>query len=257
MLMVSCNSSRNVREQDPVNNKQTLQKNDEMYHYSIWWAFVNLVFDGTLKAIDLKSKGDIALGSYNGLDGELVMVDGNLYHVGENGTVRMAEDDELICYTNATWFDVDKEYELSGPLGYDSLRADLKSKFPSLNQFYGMKIHGEFDYMKCGGVPKQEKPYETGLDELLPARPVFEREDVAGTMVGFYCPDFIGNINVAGFHFHFISDDGTFGGHVMEFDGRNFSIGMDFITQYTFVLPETSEYLQKDSFEKEFQYGTR
>jgi acetolactate decarboxylase len=257
LFLVSCKSSPGDNDQHTENLAQSSVKSDAFYHYSIWWAFVNLVFDGTLTSAELKEKGDIALGSYNGLDGELVMVDGNLYHIGEDGSVRFAEDEEMICYTNATWFDVDKQFTLSGPMGYDSLRSDLRSSFPSPNQFYGIKIHGKFEYMKCGGVPKQEKPYTTGLDVLLPARPVFEKENVSGTMVGFYCPDFIGNINVAGFHFHFISDDAEFGGHVMEFEGRDLQVELDFMTEYTFVLPETPEYLQSGAFEKEFQYGTK
>jgi acetolactate decarboxylase len=257
LFLVSCNPSPRDNDQNRENLVEPNAKSDAFYHYSIWWAFVNLVFDGTLKAGELKKKGDIALGSYNALVGELVMVDGILYRIAGDGSVHVAEDEELICYANATWFDVDKKYSLPGPLGYDSLRSDLRLNFPSLNQFYGIKIHGEFQYMKCGGVPEQEKPYTMGLDELLPARPVFEGQDIAGTMVGFYCPDFIGNINVAGFHFHFISDDASFGGHVMEFDGRDLKVELDFITQYTFVLPETPEYLKKGTFEKEFQYGTK
>lgn len=257
VCLISCSPSPGDNVMSSGIPAKPTAKSDAFYHYSIWWAFVNLVFDGTLTAAELKEKGDIALGSYNGLDGELVMLDGNLYHVAGDGTVRLAEDEELICYTNATWFDADKQYAISGSMGYDSLRADLRSNFPSSNQFYGIKIHGKFDYMKCGGVPKQEKPYTTGLDVLLPDRPVFEKDNVSGTMVGFYCPDYIGNINVAGFHFHFISDDAAFGGHVMEFAGRDLQVGLDFITEYNFVLPETTEFLQGGKFEKEFQYNTK
>jgi len=257
LLITACQPSINKDTTTSDDATYNTQKSDSFYHYSIWWALVNLVYDGTLTAGELKEKGDIALGSYNGLDGELVMTDGKLFRIAEDGAVYEAENEELICYANATWFDMDKSYEIVGPIIYDSLRSDISSNFPSPNQFYGLRVHGDFTYMKCGGVPKQEKPYELGLDVLLPNRPVYERENVTGTMVGFYCPDFIGNINVTGFHFHFISDDATFGGHVLEFEAQKLQVGMDFITEYTFILPETPEYLQKETFDKEFQYGTK
>ena len=257
LVVTACKPTGNENIAVSTDTSDFDEKSDAFYHYSIWWAFVNLVFDGTLTAKELKTKGDIALGSYNALEGELVMLDGKLYRVAEDGTVYEANDDEMICYANAIWFDADKSYELDRGLNYDSLRSNLNDNLPSLNQFYGFKIHGEFADMTCGGVPRQQKPYTKGLDELLPARPVFNKQNVSGTMVGFFCPEFIGNINVAGFHLHFISDDATFGGHVLDFNARKLLVEMDFITEYTFVLPETPEFLQKGTFEREFQYGTK
>ncbi len=235
---------------------QPEEKSDMLYHYSIWYAFVNLVFDGNLTAKDLRSKGDIALGSYNGLNGELVMVDGKLYQILEDGTVQEPSDEEKICYTNATFFNKDQSYMINETTNYDGLRESINQYLPSLNRFYAFRIHGTFDYMKCGGVPPQGKPYETGLDELLPGRPVFEKSDVEGTMVGFFCPDYIGQINVAGYHLHFVSDDASFGGHVMDFNTDNLEVGIDHIDEYKFVLIDSEEFLEGD-FEKEFQYGKK
>jgi acetolactate decarboxylase len=72
-------------------------------------------------------------------------------------------------------------------------------------------------------------------------------------MVGFYCPEFIGNINVAGFHFHFVSEDETFAGHVMEFEAENLTLEYDKMHEYQFVLPQTEAY-DNVGFDKEFQY---
>ena len=253
--LITCNNSNEGLEHTAAVN-QVAEKSEGLYHYSIWWAFVNRIFDGTLTANELKQKGDIALGSYNSLSGELVMLDGNLYKVTEDGVVHKAIDNDSICYANATWFKDDKSYDLNEETNYEKLRSSLTNNMPSKNQFYAFKIKGTFSYMKCGGVPEQKKPYTKGLDVLLPERPVFEKKNLSGTMVGFYCPDFIGNINAVGFHLHFISDDAGFGGHVMEFEAKKLNIRMDYITKYTFVLPETEAYLN-GSFEKEFQYNKK
>jgi acetolactate decarboxylase len=255
ILLLSCESNSSKSENLASNANSTVEglKPDLFYHYSIWYAFVNRVFDGDIDAKILKTKGDIGLGSYNALDGELIMLDGVLYQATQDGKVQIPNDDVKIAYANATFFDVDDVFKLSKVLNYKSLRDSLNVHIPTKNIFYGFKIHGVFKKMKCGGLHKQDKPYDTGLDILIPNRPIFERENFSGTMVGFFCPEYIGNINVAAYHLHFVSDDRKFAGHVMEFEATDLIVEVDYIYEYNFVLPKTDAYL-KGSFEKEFQY---
>jgi len=44
-------------------------------------------------------------------------------------------------------------------------------------------------------------------------RPVFQFEQVRETVLGFLCPQYVNDINIPGYHLHFISDDRTKGGH--------------------------------------------
>ncbi len=227
---------------------------DTFFHYSIWWAFVNKVFDGDLTVKDLKANGDVGLGSFDFLDGEMIMVDGVPYRITEDGKVSIGADEDQIVYANAAFFDADKQFEMPGPNDYDAFRQRLNPALPSLNYFYAFKVHGNFKKMKCGGLNKQSKPFKDGLDVLIPNRPVFEQENVSGTMIGFFCPEFIGNINVAGYHFHFISDDRKMGGHVMEFLCETpLEVELDRMKDYHFVLPENEDY-ENVELKKEFQY---
>ncbi len=167
-------------------SENKIDKEDDIYyHYSIWWAFVNKIYDGTLTAKELKTKGDIGLGSYNALGGELVMLDGTLYKVTEDGVVSEARDEELISFANATFFNPEQSFNIDSVVHHAGLRNAINDQLKTKNIFYAFCIHGEFGAIKLGGVPKQEKPYETGLDVLIPARPVFEGENVSGTIVGF------------------------------------------------------------------------
>lgn len=229
------------------------EKSDMFYHYSIWHAFVNKVFEGDITAAEVKANGDIGLGSYNLLDGELIMLNGKLYQAKEDGSVITPADDTKVVYANATFFDRNDSFELGEVPDYETLRKHINEKLPTKNMFYAFKIHGEFTKMKCGGLHKQKKPFKEGLDVLIPNRPIFERENFSGTMVGFFCPEFIGDINAAGYHLHFVSDDETFAGHVMEFEAKNLKVEIDQIHEYKFVLPQTEAYMNV-GFDKEFQY---
>ncbi|MFY0600151.1 MAG: acetolactate decarboxylase [Cyclobacteriaceae bacterium] len=247
-VFISCQPKETPEEKETAAVDQ-----DVFYHYSIWYAFVNRIFEGKLTAKELKTKGDIGLGSWSMLDGELIMLDGVPYRATEDGKVTVGDDDSKIIYANATFFDSEKSFEIDHAPNYDSLRKIINTQLPSKNIFYAFKIKGDFKFMRCGGLHKQEKPFNTGLDVLIPTRPVFEREDFSGTMVGFWCPEFIGQINVAAYHLHFVSDDKTFAGHVMDFEAENLTVEIDYMYKYDFVLPETDDYLN-GSFDKEFQY---
>ena len=180
------------------------------------------------------------------------MLDGIPYRVREDGIVSIPAEEDKIVYVDAAFFEAESSFEYNQTITYDSLRELINKQLTTLNQFYTFKIEGNFSYMKCGGLHKQEKPYTDGLDVLIPNRPVFERNDFKGTIVGFYCPEFIGNINVTGYHFHFISEDKQFGGHVMDFVANNLKVEVDPLLDYHFSLPGSEDFLYV-TLEQEFQ----
>jgi len=239
--------------QDNLSESLRHDRNETFFHYSIWGAFVNKVFEGDLSVAEMKKRGDIGLGSYTLLEGELVMLDGIPYRIEETGVVSIPKDEDKIVYANTAFFDQDASFEIPEVNNYEMLRQIIRDRLPSLNYFYAFKITGDFESMKCGGLARQEPPFKDGLDVLIPNRPVFERQNFKGTLAGFYCPGFIGDINVEGFHLHFISDDKQFGGHAMEFQAKDLHVEIDKMKQYTFVLPE-SEKFEEVEFDKQFQY---
>jgi acetolactate decarboxylase len=252
LFSMACNNALPPGAKNSVGDKVE----NEFYHYSIWAALVNKIYDGNLTVKEAKMHGDIGIGSYNGVDGELVMMDEILYQIPSSGKVKVASDSMRIPYLNTTFFNKEISYDLNDRMNYDSLRKKIQFHFPSRNFFYAFKIHGEFDTLKLGSMQKQERPYLQSLDSLLPNRPKFDHTNISGTMVGFWCPDFIGDINVAGFHLHFLSDDKKTGGHVLEFTGKNFKVDMDKLTSYRFILPDTEDY-EKVNLEKKYQYGKK
>lgn len=256
LSFLSLTASCKLMPKDKEVNNANSTKTDEFYHYSMWAALVNKIYDGTLTAREAKKHGDIGLGTYNAVDGELIMIDGVLYQVPATGEVKLANDSMRIPYLNSTFFDKEFSFEISEILNYDSLRKRIQQHYPSRNFFYAFKIHTDFDSLKLGSLHKQQKPYPESLDSLMPKRPKFDHTNISGTMVGFFCPDFIGDINVAGFHLHFLSDDKKVGGHVMEFMGKNFKVEMDKLTSYRFVLPETEDF-DTVNLNKKFQYGKK
>ena len=52
--------------------------------------------------------------------------------------------------------------------------------------------------------------------EVADRQAMILRRDVKGTMLGYFSPEMFHGAAVAGFHEHFLSDDRTFGGHVLD-----------------------------------------
>lgn len=255
VLLYSCQSMEAPSENASTHKPELAAvKSDLFYHYSIWYAFVNKIYDGDLTVGAAKQKGDIGLGSYDRLAGELIMLDGVAYRASEDGKVSVAKDEDKIVYLNTTFFDAEQSFKIERANSYEDLRSQINPQLPSQNLFYAFKIHGQFKKMKCGGLREQKPPFTEGLDVLIPNRPIFEREDFSGTMVGFWCPKYIGDINVEAYHLHFVSDDKSFAGHVMEFEAEKLEVSIDYISQYQFEVP-TSEQFLKGEFDKAFQYN--
>jgi len=140
-ILMSCQQAKKISTTEIEEEKEVIaeEKSDTFYHYSVWYAFVNKIFDGNLTAKELKTKGDIGLGSYDRLDGELIMLDGVLYRATEDGKVTEAKDADKIVYANAAFFDTEKSFTIDKVDNYASLRTKINEQLPSKNLFYACK----------------------------------------------------------------------------------------------------------------------
>ncbi|HLN19892.1 MAG TPA: acetolactate decarboxylase [Bacteroidales bacterium] len=217
----------------------TDQKPDMIYHYSVLKALDNGVLEGDMKISELKKHGDFGLGTFNTMDGEMIVLDKVVYRVAKDGTIVEPSDQTLIPYSVVTNYSEDDTLKLNGECDYNALKSFVDRRIPSKNLFYAFRIRGEFDYIKCGGASAQEKPYDKSLNEILATRPVYEKNNVKGTLIGFWCPSFIGDINTQGFHLHFLAEDHSIGGHLMEFKARSLDLSYDIKSAYQIMIPET------------------
>jgi acetolactate decarboxylase len=93
-------------------------------------------------------------------------------------------------------------------------------------------------------VPRQHN-YRP-LVEVAQEQPVYQFEQVEGTLAGFFTPSFMASLNVPGLHLHFLSTDFVHGGHVLECIPRDVRVGIQFISKLELSLPMTLDYLTWD-----------
>ena len=239
MLVASCSTQKMAALGFKTENT------DRVYQYSLFTALANSIYDGTMTAAGVKTKGDMGLGTYNGLDGEMIVNNGKVYQFPANGKVTIPTDKSLVPFTVVKFFKPDFVVETGTVTDYPALKKLAEKQFSSPNYIYALKVTGNFTRIKCGSAEKQELPYEKTLSEAIANRPVFEWNNIQGTLVGFWFPEYMGGVNLLGFHLHFISADETKAGHLIEFEAANLKIEIDQSSGLEFDLPGTEAFKTK------------
>lgn len=208
------------------NEIDTFEKKDTIYQVSVINSLLSGNYDGFVTIGELKKHGDIGLGTFDMLDGEMMVLDGEVYRIDSEGKVIKIKDEVTTPFAEVTMFEEDSTQNLKNIDSIDLLQKQLDKFITNTDLFYVFRIDAEFDYIKTRSVPKQEKPYPI-LSEVTKNQSIFEFHDVKGTLVVVWCPEYIGGVNVSGYHMHFISDDRTKGGHLLELRFQNGDVIVD------------------------------
>ena len=218
---------------------------DTMFQTSTISALMQGVYDGNTTFKELRSYGDFGLGTVQALDGEMVELDGQFYQVKSDGLVYRLNDSMRTPFAEVTFFKADENIELNGTCNLTQLENYVDGRLVTKNLFYAIRIDGTFDYVKTRSVPVQSKPYAP-LSEAIKAQKIFEFHNITGTIVGFRCPAFVNGVNVPGYHMHFITENRSAGGHLLDFRLGNASIRVDELSEFEMVLPNIEEFYRAD-----------
>jgi len=199
-------------------------------------ALVAGLYDGTMSCGRLLGYGDLGIGTFDRLEGEMIVLDGTVYQVKEDGRVYTPDLNMKTPFASVCRFKADDTIALKKGMRFDELERMLDTVISNKNLFYAIKITGTFTYMKTRSVPAQEKPYPP-LAEVTKDQRVFEMKNISGTIVGFRCPPYVKGINVPGYHLHFISGDHQRGGHILDLETGTGICAIDRCNRFFLVLP--------------------
>jgi len=229
--------------------QQSTKPQGTLTQIAIFDALASGIYDGRMTLAEVKQYGDSGIGTFQGLDGELLMMDGIIYKISFDGSVSIPELTTLTPYATVAFFDTNREVRLSDGVNMSGLAEIVDSKLPTPNLFYMFRIEGNFQKMKTRSLQKQEKPYPP-LTEAVKKQSVFEFENVEGVMIGLRCPPYMKGLNAPGYHLHFLSKDKKAGGHVLDFRTQQAVVKVSVISKFAMVIPESQD-IYKHNFDKE------
>jgi acetolactate decarboxylase len=205
-------------------------------------AIIASQLDGHLPCGELLRYGDLGIGSYDRMDGEMIIVDGAMYQAKSDGKVYTPDPANRTPFAVVCPFRPDQEWTITEPKDLEAAQKMIDVKAPNQNVFCAVRVHGTFSYMHTHALPLQSKPYPPPA-EMIRTVPQFEMKNVSGTVVGFRAPPYVREVNDPGYHLHFISDDKTQGGHVRGFVMDRGVCAIEICSNHLVILPENGDSL--------------
>lgn len=225
---VACMTDTNKEKptQKPSNPDKPADE-DFLYQYSFIDVFLAGVYDGNLTIGELKARGDFGVGGFNGLDGELYMNEREVYKIRYDRSVHKIPDEDKTPIAFVKHFKADTVVTLAQKgFTYEQFKVQLLRLLHE-NKIYAIRISGKFPEMQTRAPAPADKPYLPLAEHLKKHQYEFELKDTRGTGVGFYLPIYMNKLNIPGFHFHYLSDDKSSGGHVLDFAADSLQVEID------------------------------
>lgn len=189
----------------------------------------------------LKQQGDFGLGTFEGIDGEMTVLNGHFYHFHSDGTLTEEPDQSRVPFAVVTKFHPEIRF-VANNVSLDQLGQQIDKYLPSSNLFYAIRVHGHFSALTTRAIPKLLPPYPP-LSEAVAEEVKFPFQNINGTMVAFRCPAWVKGINQVGYHYHFLSDDQTTGGHALSFTTGAVIVEIQLLRQNAIWLPDGGPFL--------------
>lgn len=213
-----------------------------VFQTSTMAALLAGVYDGDVTIAELLSHGDFGLGTFNQLDGEMIVLDGVCHRLRSDGTATRARSDDLTPFAVVTWFRPQASITVDRPATRAELGDLITANIASVNVIHAIKVSGRFSHMRTRTVARQQVPYPP-LTEATMGQAEAEFTGVSGTLAGYLTPDYEQGISVAGYHLHFLSADERRGGHALDFTLESGTVHIDTANDVHLSLPRSQSFL--------------
>ena len=190
----------------------------KLFQYNTLGALMSGLYGGTMTIGELLQYGDLGIGTLDSIDGELIVLDGKAYQAkgsGEVPEVVEVDPSETVPYAAVVPHKAEVIFRQRFEMNDKELEERIESYYDGENLFRSIKIHGDFSHMRVRMIPKSTS--DRKFAEVAVNQPEYSKENVTGTIVGIWTPEIFHGVSLAGYHLHFVSDDLSFGGHVMDF----------------------------------------
>ena len=171
-------------------------------------------YDGLAPLGEATSGANIGLGTFDHLNGELVLLGDRIYRVPTTGRPVEVSPDTRTPFVQAIEF-VPQARKLV-PRGtacadLDSIITELAGTFDGI---IAVRLHGRFRQLTTRSVPRQSIPYPP-LSEVVAQQVEFDLDRSKAVLVGFWQGPSMAGVGAPGLHLHGLTTDRDAGGHVL------------------------------------------
>ncbi len=218
------------------------QNNGKMYQVSTLQALALGFSKSVITVGELLGHGDTGLGTFEDVDGEMILLDGKCYRARDDGSVLAAEDERGVPFASACRFQPHRQEKLGKMDTIEQLKEWLMLRIEedfALNSMHVVRIDGEFSKVDARSESGTKAHHVTLKDALSVTQKAFIFENIMGSLVCVYYPDYMDGINAPGWHLHFLSEDKKCGGHVFDISLMQGEAAFCRITSIEIQIPDT------------------
>ena len=216
-----------------------------LFQYSTIDALLAGAYDGDMSVAELSRHGNFGLGTYNRVDGEMIVSEGVFYQVRGDGKVNIAAPQERSPLAIMTDFNPGPAVALAAAHSLAELEAAIDAGLPNNNAFYAIRIDGDFASLSTRAIYPQSPPYRP-LAEVVKTQSVFQLGATRGQLIGFRSPAFSKGFNIPGYHWHYLAADHASGGHVLSLQMNTGSARIATLSTVELQVPTTNGFVQAD-----------
>lgn len=212
--------------------------------FAVLDALLGGQYSSCITVRDARALGDTGIGCCERFGGEVVILDGEFFACTADEPPRLMGDDEKLPFVDVCSFGEAASRtvsDLDGP----GLAAEIDGLLASRNLFHAIRLDGVMARVRTRVTRREEPPFRR-LAEVTAEQIETVSHDVRGTIVGFWMPGLYQGVTVAGPHLHFLHDDRTFGGHVLEISVREAVLRVSAYARFELRVPTDDEFLSHE-----------
>lgn len=215
----------------------------KMFQVTPFSSFMEGGFDGYYSVGELSKEGNFGMGCYSQLDGLFLAYKGKFYQINSKGQVKGARKRWKVCYAQMTQFSPEYTFDLENTRNYkltcDAIHENIKTQ----NLPVAIVIKGTFYYLKLHSF-KTPKNQPENLEEALKEQGNYHYQEVEGYVIGFWTPDYWGNITAPGYQFFFLCKTLKKGGYIKDMHLKSGEVQVMPIQNMEFFLPDKPSFDQ-------------
>lgn len=194
---------------------------------------------------ELLEHGDTGLGTFEDVDGEMIVVDGICYQAMQNGEIVCADETAGVPFAVVGSPENGRHFKIEEKQDIDAIKTELTVRIEEgfgLNSIHIARIDGWFDIIHARAGAAYRSQHVSLKEILSKTQKDFCFEHLYGTLVCVYYPDYMDGINASGWHLHFLSEDRKQGGHVFEVSMRSGECLLQKIDRIEIQLPREAAF---------------
>lgn len=223
---------------------QQIVRDAAVTQFAVLDALLVGAYESGITVAEVGRLGDFGIGCCEHLGGEVLILEGDVFECTVDEMPDRMQEHQVLPFVDVCHFDA-----IAGqPISHADLAAftaGVENALVSRNLFHAVRVDGQFSTVRVRVTPRQQHPYRP-LADVTSHQVETELVDVRGTLVGFWAPAIYQGITVAGLHTHFIADDRSVGGHVLDVAVGSAIMQIAAYARFDLRLPTDPQFLRTE-----------